>query len=281
MKILVTGSRGFVGSNFIRLVRERHPAWKLSTFEGSILDPRNVEKAFLGRPEVLVNFAAKVGALASMNDLVGYARTNVEGAARLLEAARNYGTRRFIQMSTVEVYGTASGATEESGVRPESPYGVTKAAADSMTLGYDGLEGIVVRAPSIYGPFDRPTKMIPLFVSRALAGKTLDLYGDGYQVRDWMHVQDVCAGIAAAIEKGHPGQAYNIGTGELRTNLSVAHAILHALGKPKTLISFVPDRPGHGRHHSVDFTKARRDLGFKPHTRFSVEFPKTVLWYRR
>lgn len=280
LKLLVTGAHGFIGSTFVRFLRRERPAWRIMPFGGSILNVRDVEQNLVRRPDIVVNFAAKVGALASMNDAPAYARTNVEGTALLLQAARRHGVRRFIQMSTVDVYGTTSNSTEESPIQPESPYGVTKAAADFLTLGSPGLEGIVVRAPLIYGPFDRPTKMIPLFISKALSGQPIELFGDGFQVREWIHALDVSAGVLQALEKSQAGQVYNLGSKEVRTNLGIVNLILKTLGKPTSLITFVPDRPGHGHHQSTDFSKAKRDLGFSPKINFSQEFPKTVLWYK-
>lgn len=279
MRILVTGAKGFLGFNFVNLIVRERPDWDVVKFEGSILNDQDVSRSFSCRPDVVVNFAAKVGAIASFGSPAIYMRTNAEGTSLLLDASHKHRVRRFIQMSTVDVYGSIERPTEKSPINPMSPYAISKAAADFLVLGSHAMETVVVRAPSIFGPFDRPTKMVPYFVGNVLRDQPICLFGDGLQHRDWLHVEDVARGVLLAIERGQPGEVYNLGTEQQWTNLEVARLIISVLGKPEHPIKHVEDIPGHGRIYAADFKKAASILGFRPQISFQEGLRGTVYWY--
>jgi dTDP-glucose 4,6-dehydratase len=211
--------------------------------------------------------------------------TNIMGTYRLLEAARKSGVERFLQVSTDEVYGSL-GATgkfrEDTPLTPNSPYSASKASADMIALSYFrtfGMPVIITRCSNNYGPYQFPEKLIPLLVTNALADKELPVYGDGLNVRDWVHVADHCRGIELALRKGVPGNVYNIGADSERTNLEIVRGVLKALGKPESLITYVKDRPGHDRRYAIDATKAKKELGFTVGVPFEAGIRETVGWY--
>lgn len=311
MKLLVTGGCGFIGSNFIRLVlasrksadilnldaltyagdhenlREVWDSARYSFEIGSIEDSKEVD-VLIGRyrPDAIVNFAAESHVDRSLYGPIEFIETNIRGTTVLLEAARRHGVKKFLQVSTDEVYGSLPREgmfRETTPLHPNNPYSATKAAADQMVQAYAhtfGLSTIITRSSNNYGPYQFPEKFIPLFATNALADKPCPLYGDGKQVRDWLHVEDNCRGILAALEFGKRGEVYNLGGGNERPNIVVAKAILKHLGKPGSLIQFVKDRPGHDRRYAIDCRKAKRELGWTPKIMFEAGLKSTLDWYR-
>jgi len=309
MRLLVTGGCGFIGSNFIRLLLREGKVQRVTNLDALTYaaNPENLEE-FKGDPryafmqgsivnadlvntlamegfDAIVNFAAESHVDRSLYGPVEFAKTNLQGTINLLEAAKRYGVGRFIQISTDEVYGSlpAEGAfTETTPLHPNNPYAATKAAADMMVQAYVhtfGLEAVITRSSNNYGPYQFPEKFIPLFVTNAMEGKDCPLYGDGMQVRDWLHVEDNCRGILAALERGKAGEVYNLGGGNERPNLELARAMLKVMGRPESLIKFVKDRPGHDRRYAIDWTKALRDLDWRPSVGFDGGLWQTVEWY--
>ncbi|TAL17925.1 dTDP-glucose 4,6-dehydratase [bacterium] len=308
--ILVTGGAGFIGSNFVRLVLERRPEARvvnldLLTYAGNPENLAGLENT--GRYEfvrgdicdgglalelmqtrkidTLINFAAESHVDRSILSGSDFVRTNTLGAQTLLEAASKAGQVRFVQVSTDEVYGSLGERgrfTEESPLAPNSPYSASKAAADLLCRAYGrtfGVPVIITRCSNNYGPFQFPEKLIPLMIIKALGGEKLPVYGDGMHVRDWIHVEDHCAGLLLAAERGIPGEAYNMGGEAETTNVVIVKSILKLLGKPETLISYVKDRPGHDRRYAIDSGKAKRELGFVPIKDFETGLRETVQWY--
>ncbi len=317
MRLLVTGGCGFIGTNFIQGILAAHPDWTVVnldklTYAGNRhnlaaleaahsggLDPRYVfvhgdiadrdlVLALLEehRLEALVNFAAESHVDRSINDPAPFLNTNVLGAQNLLECARMRRLKRFVQVSTDEVYGSLgpSGAfTEDLPLLPNSPYSASKASADLICRAYRetyGLPVIVTRCSNNYGPYQFPEKLIPLMFLKAQAGEPLPVYGQGLNVRDWIWVEDHCRGVELALLRGAPGEIYNFGGASERTNLEVVRAILRHLGRPESLISFVTDRPGHDLRYAMDFSKAARELDFAPSLDFEAGLARTLDWYR-
>ncbi len=310
MRILVTGGCGFIGSNFIRHVLKARPGARVVNLDaltyagnpenladvegdpgyrfvkGSIVDGDLVDRLAGEGADAVLNFAAESHVDRSLYGPVEFVRTNVQGTAVLLEAARRRGVRRFVQVSTDEVYGSLPPEgvfTEATPLHPNNPYSATKAAADHLALAYArtfGTDAVVTRSSNNYGPFQHPEKFIPLFATNAMEGRECPLYGDGLHVRDWLNVGDNCRGILAALEKGRAGEVYNLGGGNERPNLDVARAILKLAGRPESLLRPVPDRPGHDRRYALDSSKARRELGWAPEIPFDRGLEETVAWYR-
>jgi dTDP-glucose 4,6-dehydratase len=308
--ILVTGGCGFIGSNFVRLLLRQRPGVRVINLDaltyagnpenladvegdsryrfihGSIADPDAVAGAMAEGVESVVHFAAESHVDRSLHDATAFLDTNVMGTQTLLEAARAARVRRFLQVSTDEVYGSlgADGAfTEESPLQPSSPYSASKAAADLLAGAFHrsfGLPVVITRSSNNYGPCQFPEKLIPLFLSNAMEDKPLPVYGTGANVRDWIYVEDNCEGILAALERGEPGQVYNLGGGQELTNLEVTRAILRATGRPESLITYVKDRPGHDFRYALDTRKARAALGWSPRHAFEEGLRKTAAWYR-
>lgn len=308
MKILVTGGAGFIGSHLVRrlIVQGGHEVVNLDALKysgnpanvmdldahpryefvhGDIADQPLVESLVSDhRIEGIINCAAETHVDRSILDPGAFARTDVVGTGVLLEAARRAGVKRFLQVSTDEVYGSieAGHSSEEDRLAPRSPYSASKAGGDLLVLSYwttYGFPVMVTRGSNTYGPNQYPEKFIPLFVTNAIDDEPLPLYGDGKQRRDWLAVQDHCAGIERAFFHGEPGQIYNIGGGNERENLAVAGQLLGALNKPTSLIRFVQDRPGHDRRYAVDCSKLKR-IGWKPSITFDKGLQETVEWYR-
>ena len=310
MKVLVTGGAGFIGSNLVRYLLERtsHEVLNLDAltyagnlenladlerslryrfFHGDIADPNALEAVFAMSPEAVVHLAAESHVDRSIVESSVFIRTNVNGTHALLEMSRRHGLTKFIHVSTDEVYGSlgSSGSfTEESPLQANSPYAASKAASDLLVRSYFhtyGFPGVITRCSNNYGPFQFPEKMIPLMVCNAMDDRPLPVYGDGGNVRDWIHVSDHCAALQRVLEAGRPGEVYNIGGDSERANLELVGKILSILGKPRSLIHFVTDRPGHDRRYAIDASKIRRELGWSPQVQFSEGLEETVRWYQQ
>lgn len=311
MNLLVTGGAGFIGSHLVRLLRAERPSWPVVTLDaltyagsqenlrgleadpghtfvhGDIRDAAQVRELFAAHAiDAVLHLAAESHVDRSITGPGLFIDTNVGGTQVLLEAARQAGVRRFVQVSTDEVYGSADEGerfTEQSPLRPSSPYSASKAAGDLLALAYQktyGLEVVVTRGSNTYGPRQFPEKLIPLALSRALADLPVPVYGDGQQVRDWLHVDDHCRGLLAALERGEAGAIYNFGVGDEWTNLALLTDLLRRLNKPPSLLRFVADRPGHDRRYALDATRARRELGWAPRVELAEGLSRTVAWYR-
>jgi len=306
--ILVTGGCGFIGSNFVRYLLSHYPynivnldkltyAGNLENLEGIEGDSRyrfvkgdigsisDVEKAFEPPVEAVINFAAESHVDRSIIDPDAFIKTNINGTFNLLEMARKRKTRLFIQVSTDEVYGSL-GETgrfrEDTPMAPNSPYSASKASADMLAMAYHrtyGMPVIITRCSNNYGPYQFPEKLIPLIITNALADIELPVYGDGMNVRDWIHVEDHCRAIDTVFQRGVPGNVYNIGGENERTNIEIVRLILKVLGKPEALIRFVADRPGHDRRYAIDSTKLKNELSFQAKTDFADGMEATVRWY--
>jgi len=311
MTILVTGGCGFIGSNFIRYLLDQDPSLSVLNFDsltyagnlrnlgdrarepryrfvkGDITD-RDAVRATLAREKVraIFNFAAESHVDRSIHDSGPFVRTNVLGTQVLLDAAREFDVDRFVQISTDEVYGSlgpTGSFTEETALAPNSPYAASKAAADLLVRSYVHtykLPALITRCSNNYGPFQFPEKLIPLFITNLLRDEPVPVYGDGLNVRDWIHVRDHCAAIELVWRKGRVGEVYNIGGHCEKTNLELTHALLEAMGKPKSLIRYVADRPGHDRRYAIDCSKIEAELGWRPAVRFDDGLRETVQWYR-
>jgi dTDP-glucose 4,6-dehydratase len=306
--VLVTGGAGFIGSNFVRYALEAHADWRITTLDkltyagrtetlADVMDhPRHafvlgdigdaaVAGPLVERAEIVVHFAAETHVDRSIQGAGDFIRTDVLGTFELLEAARRAPRlKRFVQISTDEVYGSVpEGASRESDeLKPRNPYSASKAGADRLAYSYFATYGvpvIVTRASNNYGPFQFPEKVIPLFVTNAIDEIPLPLYGDGKNIRDWLHVEDHCRALDLLIEKGTNGEVYNVGGGHEVANVDLTHMILDLLGRPRTLIRPVADRLGHDRRYSLDTSKARA-LGWTPRQDFGDGLRKTVEWYR-
>lgn len=314
MKILVTGGAGFIGSNFIRYLLNQVQAGRADyhivnldklTYagnlenltdlplpdryrfvKGSITDGKLVDEILEGGVEALINFAAESHVDRSILDPGVFIQTNFQGVQVLLQGALNHQIRKFIQVSTDEVYGSLSAQDpafrEDTSMAPNSPYAASKAAADLLGRAYFktfGVPVVVTRCSNNYGPFQFPEKLLPLMVTNAMEDKPLPVYGDGKNVRDWIHVEDHCRALRTVLEKGAAGEVYNIGGNGERTNLEIVETILHVLKKSKNLIQFVADRPGHDRRYAIDFSKIRKDLGWAPSVSLTQGLEETVQWY--
>ncbi len=311
MKLLVTGGAGFIGSNFVRYVLSNHPEDAVVNFDaltyagnlenlsdlqdnprytfvhGDIASPRDVSKIFRDQPiDVIVNFAAESHVDRSLH--MGprtFIRTNILGTQMLLDAARKHKVRRFLQVSTDEVYGSLgpTGAfTEETPLQPNNPYAATKAGADCMVRAAShshGLDAVITRCSNNFGPCQFPEKLIPLMITTALADKPLPVYGDGMHVRDWIYVVDHCSGIDTVLRRAKSGSVYNLGGNYDVPNIQIVKGVLKILGKPESLITYVKDRPGHDRRYAMDSSRARRELDWTPAHRFEDALKATVDWY--
>jgi dTDP-glucose 4,6-dehydratase len=310
MKLLVTGGVGFIGSNFVRHIRQKHPDWEITNLDkltyagnlenltdiqnqpgyhfvkGDIADRKLVDKLLSQGLDVIVNFAAESHVDRSILDASPFIETNVKGTQVLLEGAKKHGIQRFIQVSTDEVYGSIERGefTEKSPLSPNSPYSASKAAADLLCRAYfetHHLPAIVTRCTNNFGPYQFPEKLIPLAVTNALENKPVPVYGDGLNIRDWIFVGDHCRALDAVIQKGQPGEIYNIGGGNEKTNLELIHKMLELLNKPQSLIQFVTDRPAHDRRYALDCSRIAAKLGWKPAYSFEKALSATVDWYLR
>ena len=313
MRYLVTGGAGFIGSNFIRFLFNKYGSdaqvvnldkltyagirENLAEYEGKpnyrfqqgdIANAQDVAAAYKGVDgsgvDVVVNFAAETHVDRSLVEAGSFIETDVHGVLVLLEEARKHNLKRFIQISTDEVYGSIEEGSfrETDPLNPRNPYSASKAGGDRMAYAYAqtyGLPVIVTRASNNYGPFQYPEKLIPLFVTNAIDDLPLPLYGDGRNVRDWLYVEDHCAAIDFLIEHGENSETYNVGGGNERENREITHRILELTGKPKSLIKPVGDRKGHDRRYSIDTSKVER-LGFKCSTDFDEGLERTIRWYQ-
>jgi len=309
LRLLITGGAGFIGSNFVRYILREHPDWQVVNLDrltyagnlenlkdvknesryrfilGDIADRELIDKLFSQGFDVVVNFAAESHVDRSILDASPFMRTNVQGPQVLLEGARQHRVKLFLQVSTDEVYGSlgAEGKfNEESPLLPSSPYSASKAAADLLCRAYQrtyGLPVIITRCSNNYGPYQFPEKLIPLTITNALEEKPIPIYGDGLNVRDWIHVEDHCCALDLVIQRGKQGETYNIGADNERTNLEMVRRILDIVEKPPSLITFVSDRPGHDRRYALETTKIRRELGWEPRHSFEEALKRTVEWY--
>lgn len=310
--LLVTGGCGFIGSNFIRLQLDHYPDVEVVnidclTYAGNpenladkaddqryrferidITDSAAVESLVQkGSFDAIVNFAAESHVDRSILDSGPFVRTNVMGTQVLLDAARRFEIGRYVQVSTDEVYGSlgAEGLfTEETPLAPNSPYSASKAAADLLVRSYFhtfGLDAVITRCSNNYGPYQFPEKLIPLFIANASADQSLPVYGEGLNVRDWIHVDDHCRGIDAALRRGQAGEVYNFGGDQELTNIELTRMMLRLLDKPDSLIRYVQDRPGHDLRYAIDFSKAERELDWRPQVLFEQGLRETIQWYQQ
>jgi len=310
MRVLVTGGAGFIGSNFIRYLIDHRPGWQIANFDkltyagnlGSLADVEeydnysfvkgdisnldDVRAVFENGFDYAVNFAAESHVDRSLYEPDLFLKTNVMGTQNLLDLARESGVRRFLHISTDEVYGSIEPgkyADETYTMAPNSPYAASKASADLICRSYFksfDMPIIVTRSCNNYGPYQFPEKVIPFFITRALDNDALPLYGDGSNIRNWIYVEDNCEAILAVLEKGEPGQIYNIGGYSELTNLELTRTILMLLDKPEDLIKFVDDRPAHDFRYALDSRKIKNELGWSPSTKFDAGIQKTITWYK-
>ena len=313
MTIFVSGGAGFIGSNFVHYMMENHPDYRIVCIDkltyagnlknlesvlnkanfrfvkGDICDRDLVYKIFEEeKPDVVVNFAAESHVDRSIESPDIFLMTNILGTQVLLDASRKYNVKRFHQISTDEVCGDLPldrldlKFTENSPLRPSSPYSASKASADLLVLAYHrtyGLPVTISRCSNNYGPYQFPEKLIPLMIINAIHDRPLPVYGDGRNVRDWIHVEDHCEAVDLIIHRGKVGEIYNIGGDSERANIEVVKMILRELGKPESLIKFVKDRPGHDRRYALDITKMKEEFGWLPKFSFEEGLKRTVRWY--
>jgi dTDP-glucose 4,6-dehydratase len=312
MKLLVTGGAGFIGSSFVRYVLRTRKDVEIINFDlltyagnlrnveevasdpryqfirGDIAEPRDVRSVFEGNSiDAVVNFAAETHVDRSIVDSTPFLRTNVGGTQCLLEAARAFKVSKFVQISTDEVYGSLGpeGAfTESSPLDPSSPYSASKASADLWALSFFKtfhLPVVITRCSNNYGPYQFPEKLIPVLITNAMEDRALPIYGDGLNVREWIFADEHSRAVLHALEAGVPGEVYNVGSGQEKTNLEVVRELLRLTGKPESLIQFVKDRPGHDRRYAIDCSKIAREWNWTAETDFSAGLAQTIDWYRK
>jgi dTDP-glucose 4,6-dehydratase len=313
MKMAITGGAGFIGANFIYYILNNYPehvvvcidaltyAGNMETLESALANRRFVfHRADIAdrmaiyeifeehRPDVVINFAAESHVDRSIENPELFLRTNILGTQVLLDACNKYGIKRFHQVSTDEVYGDLPLDrpdllfTEKTPLQASSPYSASKAGADLLAQAYYRTYGTPVtisRCSNNYGPFQFPEKLIPLMITNAMENKPLPVYGKGENVRDWLYVEDHCTAIDLIIHKGRPGEVYNIGGNNERTNLEVVRTIVRILGRSENLITFVKDRPGHDLRYAIDASKIRKEMGWEPRTGFEEGLKRTIEWY--
>jgi dTDP-glucose 4,6-dehydratase len=310
MHLLVTGGCGFIGSNFVRLILAERPDWRVTnidklTYAGNranladvesnpnyrfvhadICDKAAMAAVFAEKPDAVVHFAAESHVDRSITGPEIFVITNVLGTQNLLEFARQSGVGRFLHVSTDEVYGSlgATGLfTETTPYAPNSPYSASKAGSDLLVRAYHhtfGMDTVITNCSNNYGPYQYPEKLIPLLISNLMDGLQIPIYGDGLNVRDWLHVEDHCRGILLALEKGRAGETYNIGGRNERTNMEIARGILKLMDKDDSSIRYVEDRLGHDKRYAIDADKIRGELGWEPRHTFDTGLPATVAWYQ-
>ncbi len=309
LPILVTGGCGFIGSNFIRYVLKTDPAINVLNFDkltyaghfgnladvadspryrfihGDITDRAAVRAAVGAGVRAILNFAAESHVDRSIQDSGPFVHTNVGGTQVLLDVARECAVPRYLQVSTDEVYGSLGPTglfTESTPLAPNSPYAASKAAADLLVRSYVhtfGLPAVITRCSNNYGPYQFPEKMLPLFITNLLQDQPVPVYGDGMQIRDWIHVQDHCAAIDRVWRDGRVGEVYNVGGRCEKTNMELTQTLLEVMGKSKTLIRHVQDRPGHDRRYAIDCSKMEKEFGWRPQIPFEQGLRDTVAWY--
>lgn len=310
MKILVTGGAGFIGSNFIHYWLKNNPADEIINFDaltyagnpdnlsdlegdsrykfikGDITDEVAVNEAVKG-VDLIVHFAAESHVDRSIKNSADFIHTNVEGTRILLEAAKNNGNIRFHHISTDEVFGSLEPGeakfTEETPYDPRSPYSASKAASDHLVRAYFHVHGLPITISNCsnnYGPYQYPEKLIPLFITNLIEGKKVPVYGNGQNIRDWIHVDDHNRGVEAVIKKGKIGETYCLGGGNEKSNLEITNEILDIMGAGPDMIEYVKDRLGHDFRYAIDFSKAQRDLGWSPQIKFESGLKLTVEWYK-
>jgi dTDP-glucose 4,6-dehydratase len=311
VRVLVTGGAGFIGSNFVRHTMQKSlpgidaitvldvltyagikenldpvsSHGDLRFVEGNICDEALVA-SLLAEVDAVVNFAAESHVDRSINSAAEFVETNVAGVQVLLDAIKASGREiRFVQVSTDEVYGSIENGSwdENSPLLPNSPYSASKAGGELLARAYHrthGMDVVITRCSNNYGPYHFPEKLIPLFITNLLEGKKVPVYGNGKNVRDWLHVDDHCRGIHAALMNGKSGDVYNIGGGRELTNLEITHLILEEMGANESSIEYVEDRKGHDLRYSVDWTKINRELGYEPQMKFEDGLRETIEWYR-
>jgi dTDP-glucose 4,6-dehydratase len=310
MKLLITGGAGFIGSNFVRYMVNKYPQYNivnldLLTYAGNLENLKDIENApnykfvrgdiadreFINslfqeeKFDYVLNFAAESHVDRSITDPGIFVQTNIQGTLALLDAAKTFGVTKYLQVSTDEVYGTLGETgyfTEETPLAANSPYSASKAGADLLVRAYHetfGLPVNITRCSNNYGPFHFPEKLIPLMIINALNDKELPIYGDGLNIRDWLHVEDHCQAIDLVLHQGRNGEVYNVGGNNERTNIEIVKTILKHLGKPESLMKFVKDRPGHDRRYAIDATKLRTELGWSPKYNFDTGIEQTINWY--
>ena len=308
--ILVTGGAGFIGSNFVRYMLNKYQDYKIVNLDlltyagnikslddikdnpnylfvkGDIADNKLVDKIVSeNKIDVILNFAAESHVDRSITNPDIFVKTNVLGTQNLLEIAKKYKIEKFFQISTDEVYGSLGKTgffTETTPLSPNSPYSASKAGADLLVMAYHhtfGLNVNITRCSNNYGPYQFPEKLIPLFITNALADKQVPLYGDGLNIRDWLFVEDHCSAIDTVLHKGKNGEVYNVGGNNEKTNRYITDTILKYLGKDSSLIKYVADRLGHDRRYAIDATKIKEELGWQPEYKFEQAIEKTIEWY--
>ena len=308
-KILVTGGAGFIGSNFVRYMLNKYKDYKIINLDlltyagnikslddvkdnpnyefikGDIADAKLVDGIVSKDVDVIINFAAESHVDRSITNPDIFIKTNVLGTQTLLEAAKKYKIEKFFQISTDEVYGSLGKTgyfTETTPLSPNSPYSASKASADLLVMAYHhtfGLPVNITRCSNNYGPYQFPEKLIPLFITNALAGKQVPLYGDGMNIRDWLFVEDHCSAIDTVLHKGKNGEVYNVGGNNEKTNRYITDTILKYLGKDSSLIKYVADRLGHDRRYAIDAAKIKNEPGWEPKYKFEQAIEKTIQWY--
>lgn len=308
--ILVTGGAGFIGSNFIHYLLKTHPDYTIVNFDkltyaGNLENLKSVEKApqynFVKgdicnkadavstidkfKIDTIVNFAAESHVDRSIVGAAVFVETNVLGTQVLLESAKEQGIERFLQVSTDEVYGSLGSSgkfTEDTPLHPNSPYAASKTGADLLALAYQhtfGTPVLITRCSNNYGPYQFPEKLIPLMIANALNDKPLPVYGQGTNIRDWLHVRDHCEAIDVVLHKGKIGEVYNIGGNNEWKNIDIVKLLLAKLNKPESLITYVKDRPGHDLRYAIDATKIKNELGWQPRYTFEEGIAETIEWY--
>ncbi|OXM88404.1 dTDP-glucose 4,6-dehydratase [Paenibacillus rigui] len=309
MNVLITGGAGFIGSNFVKYLSNKYPHYRITNLDaltyagnlenlksidtlpnytfvkGNILDSSLVDQLCGQGIDIVLNFAAESHVDRSIEDPQLFIKTNVLGTQVLLDSAKKHNLRKFVQISTDEVYGSLGPTglfTEKTPLAPNSPYSASKAGGDLLVRSYHetfGMNVNITRCSNNYGPYQFPEKLIPLMILRTLTDQPLPIYGDGLNVRDWLYVEDHCSAIDLVMHQGISGEVYNIGGNNEKTNLEIVRSILQELNKPESLINFVQDRPGHDRRYGIDATKIRTELGWKPKHHFEAGIQATIQWY--
>jgi dTDP-glucose 4,6-dehydratase len=310
MHLIITGGSGFIGSNFIRKILASRPSWRITNvdkltyagnpaslldvasnpgyrfYKGDICDRALMTEILSASPDAVVHFAAESHVDRSIEGPEVFVQTNVMGTQILLDTARRAKVRRFLHVSTDEVYGSLGPTglfSESTPISPNSPYSASKAGSDLLVAAFHhtyGMDTVITRCSNNYGPYQYPEKLIPLLVTNLMDGLQIPIYGDGKNVRDWIHVEDHCDGILAVLEKGRAGQVYNLGGGNERMNIDIAKALLSLMGKDASSIRYVEDRLGHDKRYAIDASKAASELGWRPTRSFEAGLAATVEWYK-